>query len=105
MRPRWLASALIPALCTPSGVLGISQRDAGVHDWHLELVGQPTLGPDTNPLFHYPAGASNTAASSLVYVATQKNVLAAIDPKSGAPGKLPDSGVGPACGTEDDQPA
>lgn len=88
MRIRRLGSLLLPTLLGVGQVLGISQRDAGVHDWHLELIGLPSTEPGTSPRFHYPAGPSNTASSSLVYTATQKNVLAALDPKTGAIGEL-----------------
>lgn len=88
MRIPWLGSLLLPAILGVVQVLGISQRDAGLHDWHMELVGVPAIETGTGPRFHYPAGPSNTASSSLVYTATQKNVLAALDPKTGIIGKL-----------------
>lgn len=87
MRIQRLGGLLLPTLFGVAHVLGISQRDAGLHDWHLELMGLPATEPGTSPRFHYPAGPSNTASSSLVYTATQKNVLAALDPKTGAIGR------------------
>lgn len=88
MRISHLGRILLPTLLGAAQVLGISQRDAGLHDWHLELIGLPAVEAGTRPRFHYPAGASNTASSSLVYTATQKNVLAALDPKTGAIGEF-----------------
>lgn len=87
MRTTWLGSLVLSTLLGCVQVLGISQRDAGLHDWHLELVGMPALETGTSPRFHYPAGPTNTASSSLVYTATQKNVLAALDPKTGVIGE------------------
>lgn len=87
MRIPWLGSLLLSTFLGAAQVLGIPQRDPGLHDWHLELVGMPAVEIGTSPRFHYPAGPSNTASSSLVYTATQKNVLAALDPKTGIVGE------------------
>lgn len=87
MRLPTVGSVLLSVLYAVVQVLCISQRDAGVHDWHMELVGLPKVESGASPRFHYPAGPSNTGVSSLVYTSTQRNVLAALDPKTGVVGE------------------
>ena len=86
---RWLA-VLLAALTwiLPAAVLSISERDAGVHDWHLSLIGRPWTTPGRRPRFHYPAGRDQSHISSLIYTATEKNILAAIEPRLGNLGEL-----------------
>lgn len=84
-----LLLVLLVAVCSlqaPS-VHAISQQDAGVHDWHLPLIGQPHASPELGARFHYPAGRTKAAVSALVYVATEKNVLAAVEPRLGDVGE------------------
>lgn len=79
-------SLLLSSLLLLPGVTAISERDAGIHDWAIPLVGQPSTSPGARPRFHYPAGPKDTATSSLVYTITERNVLAAIEPRAGGIG-------------------
>lgn len=90
---RWpLLLLLLPLLCLP-GVAAISKKDAGLHDWTIPLIGQPSTAVDARPRFHYPAGPSKTSTSALIYTTTERNVLAAIEPRAGGIGTVqPTSG-------------
>lgn len=79
--------AFILALLSPA-LHAVNLADAGLHDWHMPLIGQPSHLQALSPRFHYPAGPSATSVSSLVYTVTQRNVLAAIEPKAGGIGGL-----------------
>ena len=61
---------------------------ASPSDFYLALIGQPLLHPA--PRFHYASAhdAHRLKAPALIYVATERNVLAAIQPKDGATGEL-----------------
>ena len=83
---RILAAWAISLVLLPPGASAISQRDAGLHDWSIPLIGQPATAPGARPRFHYPAGPAETATSALVYTTTERNVLAAIEPRGGGIG-------------------
>ena len=81
---RALVSCL--SLLLAPGAFAVSQKDAGLHDWSIPLIGQPATSAGARPRFHYPAGPAETATSALVYTTTARNVLAAIEPRAGGIG-------------------
>ncbi|KAK0497691.1 hypothetical protein EDD18DRAFT_1158925 [Armillaria luteobubalina] len=61
---------------------GIQESDAGIIDWHKQLVGVPLVAStSTAPVFHR-VGGKNT--KSVILAATEQNVLAALNPVDGS---------------------
>ncbi|KZT68592.1 DUF1620-domain-containing protein [Daedalea quercina L-15889] len=78
MRLFWLCSAVIWIART----WAIHASDAGIVDWHQPLVGVPLFGASsTAPKFQRVGEAKSR---SLLFTATSGNVLAALDPATGA---------------------
>ncbi|PNS18050.1 ER membrane protein complex subunit 1 [Sphaceloma murrayae] len=74
----WLWLSLVAALSLCQLTAAVFADDAGVIDWHHVLVGHPRR--DTT-FFHQPHAGSK---ASLVYTLSERNVIAAINPKDGA---------------------
>lgn len=76
----------ITALLNGLPTLAIHAEEAGVVDWHKELIGDTLTGnPALGPVFHR-VGEENEATKSYVLTATTSNVLAALHPENGSIG-------------------
>lgn len=79
----------VSALLTLStaAVNALYESQAGVIDWHIEHIGIPQLSKPTKPTFHRVAGAGGDGrGKAIVLTATEKNVLAALNPGEGNTG-------------------
>lgn len=75
-------------LIEPTHAIYASQ--AGQIDWHEQYIGPPYVHSTAlQPRFHRIGGGGRTPAQSIYISATQRNVLAALNPSEGNLGTCP----------------